>query len=206
MPQRQRHVAIARLNTKVEGIFGTPDVVNSMPSLYGQILGERFAHLPQPLAVLHSQQAVKVFRGEVRVDGGVNFFARLLADSFGFPRPGRRQTFELRITTQPDGSEIWQRCVGDGQWCTRQSCYRGKLLEQFGALKATMSVPSDGSGLSFQVERLTLFGVPFPASLSPKISSVETVVGVPGRLAIDVDIVAPMIGRLVHYRGWMASV
>lgn len=170
-------------------------------ALYRRVLGDGLDRIPEPVRRFHNSAADRVFRGRVRVHRGMNPLARWLAHAFGFPQAGPDQPMELRIRCV-DGQEIWQRRIGDRRFATQQRAGQdGMLIESFGPLTVYMRLPLEGSGLKFQVDRLTMFGLTLPAVLTPRVQSRESVGQ--GRLVIDVDIVAPYLGRIIHYRGWL---
>lgn len=169
-------------------------------ALYRQFLGKRFDRLPPAVAAFHDSRAARCYRGRARVERGINPIARLLADLMGLPRAGRDVPMSLTVTPTRDG-ELWQRSFADRCFTTVQRAGDRHFEERFGPLTARMHVPMHSQGLRFQIERLTVFGLPFPKALCPRVDATESCDG--DRLIFDVDIVAPGLGRIVHYRGWL---
>lgn len=172
--------------------------------MYQSVLGPQFQSLPPMLQQAHGAIFERRFQGIVRVDRGINPLARLLADMMGLPKAGINQKMLLIMRRDVDG-EVWIRQIGKTQFQTRQ-CWDGQILtEQFGPLKAEMTVPTHEAGLQFHIHILKLFGLSLPAMLMPKVSSLESAKG-KDHYSINVDVIAPYIGRLVHYKGDLAPV
>ena len=63
----------------------------------------------------------------------------------------------------------------------------------------------DGDRLVYRVEGWRLGPVPLPRTLAPSTRAHEEV-DAEGRFVFDVEISAPLIGRLVRYRGWLVRI
>jgi hypothetical protein len=77
----------------------------------------------------------------------------------------------------------------------------GLLAERFGRLRFGFELPSDGHGLEMRLKRWSLLGVPLPLKLAPGIVAREWQEG--ERFHFDVAVSLPVVGPVVHYRGWL---
>jgi len=59
-------------------------------------------------------------------------------------------------------------------------------------------------GVVYEPVRGWLFGLPLPSSLRPQVAARESVAD--GTFQFDVEIGAPLIGRIIRYRGWLRPV
>ena len=114
-----------------------------------------------------------------------------------FPPAGEHR---LHVTfTEEAGRETWTRDFSGKRFRSELSEAGGRLTERFGAMRFHFDLPVSPRGLEMVIERWTIFGVPMPLFLAPKVKARETVEG--GQFAFDVSIALPLIGRIVRYRG-----
>ena len=140
-------------------------------------------------------------KGEADVTGGANTVARAIAGVIGFPAPGRHV---LRVDfAERGGAERWTRTFGDRSFTSGLSASRGQLVECFGPLRFRFDLPVDPTGLSMQMRGWSAFGIRLPMILGPRTTAREWEGD--GRFHFDVSIALPLIGPLVHYRGWLAA-
>ena len=170
------------------------------PALYERVMGSRYATLPPAVRKLH-----QVFRdggahGRAEVSRGSNPLARIVAWLGGFPRAGEHDlhvAFEERR-----GIERWTRDFSGRCFSSRLSQWRGLLVERFGLLSFGFDLPSDEKGLEMVMRRWWLGPLPMPMALAPRAPAREWE-DEQGRFRFDVRIALPMIGPVVHYRGWL---
>ncbi|PNP96210.1 SDR family oxidoreductase [Sphingobium sp. SA916] len=169
------------------------------PPLYDRIMGDRFGQLPPEVRAIHD-----VFRdggaaGEATVTGASNPAAALIARIVGFPKAG---THRLHVHFhEADGRESWTRNFGGRRFQSHLS-QRGRwLVERFGPFRFAFDLPGDAQGLTMIMRRWWIGPLPLPTWLAPRSSAREWAEG--GRFHFDVPIALPLIGRLVHYRGWL---
>ncbi|HEX7742682.1 MAG TPA: DUF4166 domain-containing protein, partial [Sphingobium sp.] len=169
------------------------------PPLYERIMGDRFGQLPPEVRAIHD-----VFRdggatGEARVAGAANPVAALIARIVGFPKPG---THRLHVHfREADGHESWTRDFGGRRFQSHLS-QRGRwLVERFGPFRFAFDLPSNTQGLTMIMRRWWIGPLPLPSWLAPRSTAREWAQD--GRFHFDVPIALPLIGRLVHYRGWL---
>jgi NAD(P)-dependent dehydrogenase (short-subunit alcohol dehydrogenase family) len=79
---------------------------------------------------------------------------------------------------------------------------RGTIEEQFGDLRFRLKLDADKTGLTMTATAAWWRAIRLPLWLLPGIAASERADG--ERHLFDVAIALPLIGRLVHYRGWLA--
>ena len=75
------------------------------------------------------------------------------------------------------------------------------LCERFGPLNFAMALVVEGERMQLVMRRCSLFGVPLPLALAPRIDAYEYVEA--GRFRFHVGISHPLTGLIVRYRGWL---
>jgi hypothetical protein len=78
---------------------------------------------------------------------------------------------------------------------------RGTVEEQFGDLRFRLRLAADETGLTMTPTAAWWRAIRLPLWLFPAIAASEHTDG--ERHLFDVTIALPLIGRLVHYRGWL---
>ena len=94
---------------------------------------------------------------------------------------------------------IWNRQFGDRRF---RSCFtldRGRLIESLGPFRLRLRLEARDDRLHYVLERVALFGMPFPRSLLPSLEAWEGERA--GRYEFAVEVQLPIIGRLVRYEG-----
>ncbi|MGE0152866.1 MAG: DUF4166 domain-containing protein [Reyranellaceae bacterium] len=173
-------------------------------SLYRRVLDAAWDELPPALQAMHASVAGRISAGEATVERGRNPLARLAADLMRFPRAGER--IAVRVTFAPiEGGEIWRRDFGGRSFSSIQTEGRGRsqhlIEERFGAIGVALACVIEGGRLRLIVRRWSLFGIAMPRLLSPGGEAFEYEQD--GRFHFDVELKAPLLGRLVRYRGWL---
>lgn len=168
--------------------------------LYRQLLGPAFDALPASLRLLHGLQRSAVFRGEAEVIAAHNPIARLIARLTGFPTRSYRCPVEVRIDVDAQG-ETWHRDFGGHRFNSRLCCVDGQLYEQLGPHRIHFALDTNGQGLRMRPLAWRTLGIPLPRLLWPNISASET--ESEGRFHFDVATAFPLIGTVIHYRGWL---
>lgn len=169
------------------------------PSLYPRVMGPRFARLAAPVADMHNVLRNGGAFGRAAVTGGANPVARAIGWLMRFPPAGEHP---LHVAfDEHEGVERWTRDFG-GHRFTSQLSERGhRLCERFGPLRFLFDLPDRDGGLSMIMRGWSAFGLPLPIALAPRSEAREWAEG--GRFYFDVPIALPLIGRIVHYRGWL---
>lgn len=169
--------------------------------LYRRIMGARFEALPAPVRQMHEVLRDGGVSGEAEVIGGANSLGWLIARIMRFPPPGH---YAVHVHfTERDGQERWARHFGPYRFASNLSAVDGRLVERFGPLRFHFALPSDERGLAMEMKRWSLIGLPLPLSLAPRSRATEWEED--GRFHFDVPIALPLVGRIVHYRGWLVD-
>lgn len=169
------------------------------PPLYARLMGPRFAVLPPLVQAIHDVSGDGGAAGEGSVERGRNPLARLLGKLMGMPPAG---DYPLHVGfTERDGRETWTRDFGGHRFASELSERKGLAVERFGPIRFGFALPSDGGELTMQLRRWSVFGVPLPRFLAPRIVAREWQED--DRFRFDVGVTMPIIGRVVRYTGWL---
>ncbi len=171
------------------------------PSLYARVMGGRFDRLPAAVRRIHVVLRDDGATGEAEVTGAANALGALIARIMRFPAAGRHP---LHVAFREcDGTERWFRSFGGSTFVSSLSAEDGDLVERFGPLRFRFDLPSDHLGLAMRIKGWSIFRVPLPLALAPRSHAREWEED--GRFYFDVPIALPLIGRIVHYRGWLEA-
>lgn len=157
--------------------------------------GADFYKLPETIQRAHT--------GRIRLDGRVRIdrggaFANLIANALGLPKAGHDVAVRVEGDHQPD-CMIWDRAFDGRRF---RSCFRragDHLVESIGPFHLHLRVAVIDGRLRYLLDRVSLFGVPWPRRLAPHLDAWEGEAG--GRYDFGVEVRLPFIGRLVQYRG-----
>ncbi|MCW1430786.1 DUF4166 domain-containing protein [Novosphingobium sp. JCM 18896] len=171
------------------------------PPLYARVMGSRFAELPQALRRIHEVLRDGGASGEAEVTGPANPLGKLVARIMRFPVGGR---YPLHVSfSERDGGEHWTRHFGARAFASSLEEADDCLVERFGPLRFRFDLPSDHRGLEMRMVGWSAWRVPLPLFLAPRSRAQEWEED--GRFCFDVPIALPLIGRIVHYRGWLTA-
>lgn len=169
------------------------------PPLYARVMGDRFAQLPPELRAIHDVHRDGGATGEAQVTGAANPIAAFVARIVGFPKPGHHR---LHVHfRESGGQETWTRDFSGRRFHSHLSQRGPWLVERFGLLRFAFDLPSDAQGLSMVMQRWWIGPLPLPKFLAPRSIAKEWTEN--GRFHFDVPIALPLIGRLIHYCGWL---
>ncbi|MFM5924504.1 MAG: SDR family oxidoreductase [Novosphingobium sp.] len=169
--------------------------------LYRRILGARFAALAPQLQALHQPLSECAAQGQASVARGKGPLAWLLGLVMQFP-PAGDYPLEVRFVPQ-SGRERWTRHFGPHRFSSEMGeGPEGTLTERFGPMRFHFALDVDPAGaLAMRLRGWSVLGLPMPLSLAPRIAAGEH--GRDGRFHFDVAVTMPLIGPVVHYRGWL---
>lgn len=169
------------------------------PPLYARAMGERFDALPSAVRDMHDFNGDGGAAGEGEVVRGTHPLARLMGWIVRFPPSG---SYPLHVSfAERGGVETWTRQFGPHRFASRLSRRGDCVVERFGPIRFAFALPSDGQGLEMALRRWSVFGVPLPLWLAPRITAREW--HDVGRFRFHVEIRAPLIGDVVRYTGWL---
>ncbi len=177
--------------------------------IFGQALSqESFAALPKAVAAFHSADGFPVWSGRADISGGSSLFARLARRAFRFPQPGRdvsvTVTVDRSIGSEGKPLERWTRNFAGNHMTSELRFQRaGVLEERFGPFRFEIALDASADDLWFPVSAWRLGRLPLPRFLAPRSVSREFV-DAQGRFCFDVRLALPLLGTIVHYKGWLA--
>ena len=171
-----------------------------------RLLGPDFDRLPTPVRLLHSlRQPLRVV-GRADIAAADGFFARLICWSAGLPRPGRDVAVSVHFEPGENGVEHWDRRFADRRYVSTIAAGTGRdsgfLIERFGPFQLRFQLTVLPEGLGWLVVGWRLLRIPLPRRSVPHIKCLES--DDRGRFAFDIDVAFPVIGWLMHYRGWLS--
>ncbi len=174
--------------------------LSAPPPLYARVMGADFARLSPQVRAMHGILRDGGATGEAHVEGAANPVAACIARIIGFPRPGHHS---LHVHFQEaDGSERWIRDFSGRRFQSQFSQRDGWLVERFGPFRFAFDLVGDAHGLRMVMQRWWIGPMPLPKWLAPRSTAQEW--EEEGRFRFDVRIALPLIGRLVHYRGFLS--
>ncbi|MDP3315760.1 MAG: DUF4166 domain-containing protein [Devosia sp.] len=170
--------------------------------LYRRIMGEGFDRLPEVTRRLHRGRPAVIAIGEAEVTPATTILGRFVARTFGLPGAAGRVPVRVVIESR-DGREQWTRFFGDSPLRSIMTAVPGNLIEErFGPFSLRMRLVVKPGGLDMERVSGRLWGVPMPGFLLPQVRATERVDEY-RRHAFDVEIAAPLAGRLLAYKGWL---
>lgn len=178
---------------------------NLRPSLYRRALGRSYGVQSPAGQRLHDAGASR-WAGRCKVDGASSRLGLLLAWLFQFPSASPDTNIEVDFAVAA-GAEVWTRHVGRRAMRSWQYIGvrrpRGWVVEQFGPIAFDLAVSVADGRLELAMRGMRCFGLPLPRFAWPLVKASEHEED--GRFCFDVEIGLPLIGRLVHYRGWLTG-
>ncbi len=165
--------------------------------LYARAMGSRFDLLPQAVRAMHEVNGDGGAAGEGSVKRGSHPLARLIGGIMRFPPEG---DYPVRVGfAERCGKERWTRDFGGHRFSSELSRAGEGVAERFGPLRFMFDLPADETGLRMELRGWTVFGIPMPRVLGPRIAAREWQEG--GRFRFEVGVCLPLIGPVVHYQG-----
>ncbi|HEX7782851.1 MAG TPA: DUF4166 domain-containing protein [Sphingobium sp.] len=176
-------------------------VSRKITPLYARIMGDRFSALPPSVRAIHNVCGDGHATGQATVVRGRNIVARGIAFFMRFPPQG---DFPVHVAfSERNGVERWTRDFGGHRFHSVLSKGSRGLTERFGPLRFHFDLPSHGNGLEMRMTGWSLLGIPLPLMLAPQSRAREW--DEEGMFHFDVPISFPVIGMIVHYRGWLKA-
>ena len=175
-------------------------------SPFERLLGADFDRLPTPVRFLHSLRQPLRTAGRADITAADGFLAWLICWSAGLPRPGRDVDVSVTFEPRENAVEHWDRKFADRRYASSIAAGTGRdsgfLIEHIGLFHLRFQLTVLPEGLGWLVVGWRLLGVPLPRWSVPRIKCLESAES--GRFAFDIDVAFPVIGWLMHYRGWLA--
>jgi hypothetical protein len=182
--------------------------VQQQPQIYDAVMGEAMNRLAPPIRDFHRAANPAHFAGRASVKRGGNPLARIAAAIIGLPATSPDCPVEIEITRNSQATEIWRRTFAGKPFISRQyagtGTWSGLMIERIGPMSFAYALIERKSDLHLDVRYWSAFGIPMPAFLGPKADAFEHAAN--NRFNFDVAMSLPIIGLLVHYRGWLEPV
>jgi len=153
---------------------------------------------------LHRIGEGKTFLGRCKVTRGSNPLSHIVATILRFPKASPDSPVKVVLTKDGD-KEVWERFFDGKRMMSTQEAGRGKqsrlVVERFGPIAVHLAILVQDGQQILKTTGWSIFGVPLPRALVPGGEVFEH--DADGRFNFHVDMVAPLIGRLVKYEGWL---
>lgn len=172
--------------------------------LFRRVLGGFLDQTPACVRRLHGGAALARWRGEVDVVRGDGRLARALARLTSLP-PAGRGPVEVEILARGAG-ERWIRRIGGREMRSRLWAFSGswRLWEWLGPVVFGFGLRVEAGAILWRIESVRVFGLlPLPSGWFRGVRCRES--GEGDRYCFDVRAELPVIGLLVHYRGWLEA-
>ncbi|MFZ1110270.1 MAG: DUF4166 domain-containing protein, partial [Rhodomicrobium sp.] len=113
----------------------------------------------------------------------------------------------VSVAFRPDGrgGERWERRFASRRYASTMTAGTGGadglLVEHFGLFRLYFRLTPRADGLAWSLVRWRFLGLPLPGWTAPRIECLES--GDGARFVFDIDVGFPVIGHVMHYRGWI---
>jgi hypothetical protein len=175
-----------------------------MTPLFRSLMAADFDHLPAPIRELHDRRGDCRATGRCQVERGDTRLARLLATLMLLPPAGGDVALTVSFGVG-DGIETWHRNFAGAVMTSRlqrgAGALAGLVIERRFPLTAAIRLVADAAGVTYRPVGCWLFGLRLPSWLRPSVTARESVQD--GCFHFDVEIGAPLAGRIIRYRGWL---
>ena len=176
-------------------------------SPFQQLLGSDFAMLPEPVRRLHGLTADAATEGRADIVAARGFWPWLVCKLSGLPAPGRDVAVTVAFHVDGRGGEFWRRCFAGRRYASGFSVgtgrHAGLLCERFFPFVLFHRLTASPQALRWDLVAWRLLWLPLPRWLMPPMVCSES--GDGDRFVFDIDVKFPIIGQLIHYRGWLAQ-
>jgi hypothetical protein len=174
-------------------------------SLYQVALAAKFDMLPAPVQRFHGCSAPTTFHGEAEIDGAETPAGAILARLMGFPRAVSAAPVSLTVIPLAGSGERWIRKFGASTMTSTLSpCRPGVITERMHSLAFDTQLVASPDELTLAITAARAGPIPLPRLLWPH-TTARVHDGGDDRYAFDIAIGLPLLGRLVRYRGWLAT-
>lgn len=168
--------------------------------LFRRLAGPAFEQLPLMIREIHTGARYASFSGACTIDRGQHWLARLIAMIAGMPSATAQVALRVEIEADEAG-ETWTRHFGACVLRSELQMRNGLLVERLGPMAIAFQVEAYSDMLHWLPQGGRVLGIPFPARFFKGISAVESLSN--GCYGFNVRASLPLIGLIVHYRGWL---
>ena len=171
-------------------------------TVYERHLGPDFEQMPPAVKALHRLAGRYRLNGTVSVVGPQSRFGKLLQLIFGFPAPADDVPFTFEIDADAL-RERWTRHFPGRSMTSILSNQGAYVVERLGPVKLWFMLEATTNGLSMNLCKVTLQGLPLPHWLTPRVRAMEHGLSASGSGMFHFDVAAwlPKDTLLVSYRG-----
>ena len=177
------------------------------PSPFQQLLGTDFAILPEPVRRLHGLAVDVATEGRADIVAAKGFLPWLICKLSGLPAPGQNIPMTVVFHTDGEGREFWRRRFAGRRYASSFSAGTGHraglLCERFFPFVFFHRLTPGPQGLRWELVAWRVLWLPLPRFLMPPTICFEN--GDGERFVFDIDVKFPIIGQLIHYRGWLVQ-
>lgn len=177
---------------------GCSEIAQPLP-LYARVMGSDFDQLAPALKAVHGALRDAGAAGRAVVSRGTHPIARLIAKIMRFP-PAGEHALHVHFSEE-QGVERWTRDFGGSRFSSVLRADGNQLVERFGPLCFTFALSAAAAGLMMDITKWSLGPIPLPQWLAPRSPAREWEAD--GLFHFDVPIDLPLVGRVVHYHGWL---
>jgi NAD(P)-dependent dehydrogenase (short-subunit alcohol dehydrogenase family) len=172
--------------------------------LFRRVLGATFEAMPAVTQTLHRSAPAVLGKGEADIDPPETAAGRLISALFRFPKPGRAQPVEVRVEPSGEGERWVRRYPGRDMvsFMNNGDADARTLEERFGPFSFRMEITGHEKGLDMRMVSARMGRLPLPRFLVPEITATERT-DERGRHLFDVSISLRLVGKIVHYAGWL---
>lgn len=173
-----------------------------MSKPFKRLLGDALESLPLPVRHLHGLEEAVFTAGRADITAARNPAAWALCKVAGLPKPGRDVPVTVSFHPDGQGREFWERhFAGRCYASTMEARDDGLLVEHFGPFDLFFQLTPTDTGLAWSLADWKFLGLPLPSCSRPVIECMET--GEGESFVFDIDVAFPLVGPVVHYRGWL---
>jgi Domain of unknown function (DUF4166) len=173
--------------------------MSTSPRLFHSVLGEAYASLPPALRALHAGSGR--WRGEAVVERGQGLLSRLCVWLTQLP-PAGAHPVDVEIVARHDGEHWIRRYGGSHAMPSRLWMAGGALCERLGPVTLHYRLTIEDAAIVWRVAGIRILDLlPLPGRWFAGVVARES--DGDGRYRFDVRAQLPVVGLLVHYRGWL---
>jgi hypothetical protein len=174
-------------------------------SPFERLLGRDFAMLPEPVRRLHSLAADADTEGRADIMSPPGFLPWLICKAAGLPAPGNDVPVTVAFQIDGRGGEFWRRHFAGRRYASSFAVGTGRnaglLCERFFPFVFYHRLTASPEALRWDLVAWRLLWLSLPRRLMPPTVCFER--GDGDRFVFDIDVRFPLIGQLIHYRGWL---
>jgi hypothetical protein len=177
----------------------------SIMSPFQTLLGAGFAGLPEPVRRLHGLSRDMSTAGRAAISSPRNPFAWLLCRLAGLPSPGSEVPVTVDFDLDDNGGEYSRRRFAGRRYASTMRAGTGPdaglLVEHFWPFIYYHRLTASPDGVAWKLVKWRLLGIPLARWTLPTVNCFESAEG--ERFIFDIDVAFPLIGKVIHYRGWL---